>query len=358
MERYWTGMLLGAFSMSAVATAQPQGKESAVKPGSPIVQKDWIIGCDNVGACQAVALTPSVDYDNFLSFVVSRSAGAGAPLKISALGEDSKADRFRIMVDNRLIVSSKVTAGEAPATLEGASAVKLARAMARGLEVRLLDGKGSLIGRASLKGMRAALRELDKAQKRTGTKTAILSPGRRAMRISVTQAPIITAKRIQESSSIPDTSALVALAENSACAAERTEVTQDAVYSLGAQGETSRALVLVSCGGGAYNPTGVAFLGTQRGADKWTFEQAGFDYEAYQKSEKGALNLLFHPSWNPASQTLSSFAKGRGIGDCGNSAQYIWDGSKFRLTQATAMSECRGATNWIPVWRAQVQLVD
>jgi hypothetical protein len=358
MKRFWTGILLGILSVSVVAAAQPQVKDSAVKPAKTLPYKDWMLGCDNVAACQAVALTPSVNYADFLSFVVARSAEPGAALKISALGQDSKAYRYRILVDGKLIVSGAVPAGEAPATIIGADAVKLARAMARGIEVRLLDGAGATIGRASLKGIRAALINLDKVQGRSGTKTAILNPGRRAMQNTVAVAPVIKAKRIQESQAIPDTTALVALAENSACAPERVDVTEDAVYSLGAQGDTPRALVLVSCGGGAYNPTSVAYLGAKGSTGKWTFEQASFDYAAYQKSEDGSLNLLFHPSWNPANQTLSSYAKGRGIGDCGNSAQYIWDGAMFRLTEATLMSECRGSINWIPVWRAQVLLVD
>jgi hypothetical protein len=358
MKRFWLGILLGTLGLSAVASAQPQSMTNAVKPATTVTYKDWISGCDNSAACQAVALTPSVNYADFLSFVIARNGGIDAPLKITALGQDSKADRYRILVDGKLIVSGAVPAGEAPAIIEGADALKLARAMARGVEVRLVAGAGGVIGRASLKGARAALNSLDKAQGRTGTKTAILNPGRRAMRRVLPTVPVIKAKRILESSSIPDTLDLVALAENSACAAERSDVTQDAVYSLGAQGDTPRALVLVSCGGGAYNPISVAYLGAKGSSGKWTFEQAGFDYEAYEKSETGALKLLFHPSWNPANQTLSSYAKGRGIGDCGNSAQYIWDGAQFRLTEATAMSECRGSINWIPVWRAQVQLVD
>jgi Protein of unknown function (DUF1176) len=358
MKRFWLGILLGTLGLSAIAGAQSQDMLNVVKPAKTVTHKDWMLGCDNVAACQAVALVPSANYPDFLSFVVARNADSDAALKITALGQDSKSDRYRIMVDGKMIVNGSVRAGEAPATIEGPEAIRLARAMARGVEVRLLDGTGALIGRASLQGARTSFQSLDKAQGRTGTKTAILNPGRRAMRIVMDAVPVIKAKRILESSSIPDTLDLVALAENSACAAERSDVTQDAVYSLGAQGDSPRALVLVSCGGGAYNPTGVAYLGTKAASGKWTFKQAGFDYDAYSKFEHGALKLLFHPSWNPANQTLSSYAKGRGIGDCGNSAQYIWDGALFRLTEATAMSECRGSINWIPVWRAQVQLVD
>jgi hypothetical protein len=35
----------------------------------------------------------------------------------------------------------------------------------------------------------------------------------------------------------------------------------------------------------------------------------------------------------------------------------VWDGAMFRLTSATAMGECRGSVDWIPIWRAEVKLL-
>jgi len=52
---------------------------------------------------------------------------------------------------------------------------------------------------------------------------------------------------------------------------------------------------------------------------------------------------------------LNSYNKGRGLGDCGNAETYVWDGATFRLVQAYAMSECRGSTEWLTIWRAKVE---
>jgi hypothetical protein len=49
---------------------------------------------------------------------------------------------------------------------------------------------------------------------------------------------------------------------------------------------------------------------------------------------------------------LSSLAKGRGIGDCGASENYVWDGGEFRLIESRAMHVCRGAWEWIRLWEA------
>ncbi len=64
--------------------------------------------------------------------------------------------------------------------------------------------------------------------------------------------------------------------------------------------------------------------------------------------------MLVNAGFTPDRSRLESFAKGRGIGDCGGSEAYVWDGARFRLVEASAMGECRGAWRWITTWSAQV----
>ena len=42
------------------------------------------------------------------------------------------------------------------------------------------------------------------------------------------------------------------------------------------------------------------------------------------------------------SQTLSAFAKGRGIADCGATEAWVWDGKGFQIAREQPMPECRG----------------
>jgi hypothetical protein len=44
----------------------------------------------------------------------------------------------------------------------------------------------------------------------------------------------------------------------------------------------------------------------------------------------------------------------RAIGDCGRTDRYIWDGSKFRLSEQLVMPECRGSFDRIRVWKVDV----
>ncbi len=64
--------------------------------------------------------------------------------------------------------------------------------------------------------------------------------------------------------------------------------------------------------------------------------------------------MLVNVGWSPEKSRLDSFAKGRGLGDCGGSEAYVWDGQRFRLIVATSMGECRGAWHWIRTWSARV----
>ena len=51
---------------------------------------------------------------------------------------------------------------------------------------------------------------------------------------------------------------------------------------------------------------------------------------------------------------LSSFNKGRGIGDCGSNGQWRWDGERFHLASYAMMGDCRGVTPdlWPVLWRS------
>ena len=51
--------------------------------------------------------------------------------------------------------------------------------------------------------------------------------------------------------------------------------------------------------------------------------------------------------------TIADFAKGRGLGDCGERSRYGWDGRRFRLLHREVMGECRGSTTYVTIWRAE-----
>lgn len=345
--------LLFSASMLMAAAASPKPQLGQQK-----FFKNWAVACDNTLSCEAVALQPeSVPGDN-LSLVVWRDAESGNAV-ITLIGEPTKSDRFRVFVDGRLAYAGTVPKDEADSfKVSGADAVRLARALAKGSKLTLRDGSGTALGEASLAGSTAALLHIDAIQNRAGTSEALASPGRKALRPKWMPKPVIVAKRFKATENAPDAAALVSLVEGSACAEERYGVTEDSAYSLGTAGGKARALVMLSCGSGAYNFASAAYIGVEDSPSKWSFAPARFDYGDRIKTMDGSLQLLVNADWDEASQTLSSHAKGRGLGDCGNSETYVWDGEMFRLTSAYGMMECRGSMDWMTLWRSEVKLVD
>ena len=164
----------------------------------------------------------------------------------------------------------------------------------------------------------------------------------------------MTVDQWQPSEKIPDTAEIVALTENSECKDERFGVVEDQAYPMGQRNGKYRALILVSCGSGAYNFSSAAYVGEWSEGQSWQFKPAEFDI-APGWSGEGRMPLLVNADWDAENQTLGSYAKGRGLGDCGNAERYIWDGDIFRLIEASGMTECRGGYEWITTWRANFE---
>ncbi len=324
-------------------------------PGTLQTFKDWTVGCDNGLACQAVVLAG--EFDKSLAMAVTREAGTTAPLAIEMSGFETKADRYRIVIDGRVVQTGTMQVGSEAIEIDGPGAVKLARAMARGKAMRVIDGGGADLGAASLAGISAALRYIDAQQGRAGSRGAVIATGPRMATAKKVALPVITTRKITPTDVLPDASALVALSESSQCSTERLGTTQDTAYSLGNGPKGAQALVMLNCGAGAYNFSSGIYVGQADKTGKWTFAPATFDYGASGFNADSKIPILINAEWDAATQTISSYAKGRGLGDCGSSESWVWDGTMFRLTRATAMGECRGSLDWIPIWRAEVRLL-
>lgn len=320
--------------------------------------KDWAVACDNILSCEAVSLGPESDpFADRLSVTVARNSADGS-VTVTLIGEAAKNDRYRLVIGRRMVDSGNMAAaGDGTVKLEGDRALKVVRAIARGLQLRLEDGSGALLGTASLVGSTAALRHIDKVQNRAGSPQALASIGRGKKRAASTPSPVITAQRIGAEGPIPEAGAIIKLVESSGCAEQRFETSEDSAYSLGRHDGFAKALLLVNCGTGAYNASAVAYIANQDVDGRWSFEPARFDFSPTAPDNRG-VRYLVNAGWTRESQQLASFAKARGLGDCGSSESYVWDGAMFRLIEASGMAQCRGSLDWMPLWRAEVKFTD
>jgi hypothetical protein len=347
-------LITAIFATIATTVAVP-----AAPPGEIVSFKDWTVGCDNGGICRAVSLVPEelgTTFDDLHGPVsIIRTADSDDILRIRATVHTDDIDRYRMLVDGRLVDTGPIVQGDYPIEIVGQDAKKVVEAIISGKQLVLQGPDNKTISEISLAGSSAALRYIDQQQRRAGTKSALVAKGSRTFLPAQPDIPTIMVDRWDAADMEPEIADIVALAEQSRCRDDRFGVVEDQIYPLGKRGDRYRALVLISCGAGAYNFSSAPYIGEyveeEDTGGGWTFAPAKFDRQPSWGGE-GADPLLVNAGWDEQDQTLSSYGKGRGLGDCGKAENYIWDGDMFRLIEASAMTECRGAHEWITIWRA------
>lgn len=341
------GLLSGALACAAALPAL-----AAPAPGSLESYRDWTIGCDNIGRCTAASLFPDDGSlpDDGMTLYLSRDAGPdAAPVIELRLAEDHQGP-VDLLVDGVAFASAR--AGGDQVDVPAAMVAPLIRGMVRGL-VLTATAAGRQIGAASLAGASAALRYMDAEQGRAGTVTALVAKGplQAGSVHAAGKMPVVAFQPVPQG--LPQPAALWREEREralrlSGCAEEEQGPAQEAQI---ARLSDKEELVLIPCGAGAYNFSSVPMIATGQ-AGRRVFTPARFDSPPGW-TEKGGKVLLVNAGWDGASATLSSFAKGRGLGDCGSAQSYVWDGALFRLVELRQMDQCRGAWDWITLWRAR-----
>ncbi len=345
-------LALSALFVSISGYAQPVTEPVL---GKLVTQKDWTFGCDNNRHCEAIALLPANASDAFTTLKLSRSPG-DEDFNIQIKGLSGKGDRYQLYIDNKLVDTGPIDRNSGAANIGNADALKLARFMAQGKKLSVRDGVGAIIGQISLAGSTAAMRYIDIQQGRAGQKSALVTNGRKQRKPRVFAQPIVSIHRISPTADLPDTANLVKLTEASTCSKKRPEVSQDSAFSLGTIDNQAVSLVLLNCGTSAFAVSSVAIIGVQQPDKSWKFEPARFDATAGLINEIEIVQpLVVNANWDQPSQTLSSNNPDRAGGDCGTNSKFVWDGTRFRLVFAEKMEQCRGASDWITVWRARVE---
>jgi hypothetical protein len=349
-----------AVALAPLAFASPvlaQQKPQAVMTVQPLKQfKDWSIGCDNARNCTALGLSP--DEGIMGPYVkISRSGAADAAPAISFAmvlddGAQAVSPRLRISLEGKDIpglpaqpLPASVADDLARAELPAASAEAFVAALRNGtrLNVQLLDGaKEAASGAISLAGSAAALLYMDDQQKRVGTITALARRGDApASSIPpVPELPVVAAKRMTDlSKAKPPLPAGMTRPKGELC-----KDFQEMVVRLSA----SQTLWGLCSDAAAYNFDYRFFVAGQGRPKVAAFTAPGL----VQDRDSGVLTS---PSLSDDGMTLTSYAKGRGLGDCGVLAEWAWDGAAFKLMRATMMDTCRGvlSDDWPVLFQAK-----
>lgn len=97
-----------------------------------------------------------------------------------------------------------------------------------------------------------------------------------------------------------------------------------------------KTLYMIPCSAGAYNWAYSFYVGE----NGWFYGLHWADYT--DRWGWSGTDVLFLPTFDPESLTLTSFYKGRGLGDCGTWGRWTWDDYAFRLDAFHAKSACDG----------------
>ncbi|WP_158300890.1 DUF1176 domain-containing protein [Chromobacterium sp. ATCC 53434] len=300
--------------------------------------KDWAVACDNIRRCQASG-SQAEDGDNPVALLLTRTAGPGSAMagRLSVADpDDGKIGALTLRVGK--LKWTGITPDQAFAP---ARAALLLAAMRDADAMTLDDGRRRWT--LSLAGLKAALLKIDEIQGRIGTRGALARPGDKP-ESAVPPAPTapLVAPAATPAARPGDKALLPALlkrlkAADATCWNEQPDAEQpDAeLYRLGA----SQLLVLRECGRAAYQSNYKAWIVD----DKPPFRSRA----AMPRDEDGKDAPLIGAAFERG--VLSSYAKGRGIGDCGGGASWAWTGGDFQLMSAEEAPQCRGIPGGVPL---------
>lgn len=311
-------------AMPAPPPAAAADSHAAPKPSTIRTFGDWTVGCDNGGRCAMLSLIPEgAATGTETTVALTRDPGAEGHYALSkASGRAARAT-----VDGRAI----------PGTTDA-----LARAMANGTTLTVAGTQG----RISLKGASAALRYIDAAQGRVGTTSATVARGTATAVPPAPALPVVRAIALRPHAGTLDPRQLATMRRLGQC-----EDMSGLDAPILAEAGPGTLIAALPCSAGAYNVIAALFVirgGTVLPAA--TDAPAGF--EATGADSQTPVHSLINP--NLSDGVLTSFAKGRGLGDCGLDQSFAWDGTRLRLVQQSEMPECRGNTDTITTWRARV----
>ena len=110
----------------------------------------------------------------------------------------------------------------------------------------------------------------------------------------------------------------------------------------------NKTLYILPCDSGAYNFSSQIYV-----FDGEAYRQQYFADFSESTGWTGAA-VLFLPSYEAGTKTLTSFYKGRGIGECGTAGTWVWTGNMFEMTEYRSKEDCDGqVTEWPVVFTHQ-----
>ena len=332
----------------AVPAATPVDGGARPAPAEPRTFGDWTVACDNARRCTMASLgAEGGDFPTW-TMAVTRAAGVagGYEIALDSTGDDKPG------VDKGVPASIAIDGHRfavAGSGLSGGAAMKIATAMANGRTLAVHDAGGASLATISLKGASAALRFIDAGQARAGTVTATVATGAATAVPPAPPLPIVVALASGGTAATPTAAQWAQMREIGDCEERMADAATwtPRRHALGG----GATLILLPCSAGAYNEIDALFvLRDGRVTPAEVDAPSGFAPAAEEATAR--VRSVINGGFDAGS--LTSYGKGRGLGDCGVAQSFAWDGTRLRLTEQSVMGECRGNPHFLTVWRTRV----
>lgn len=362
--RNFRGLTLTALALAACgptardAVAEP--RNSAVPAFTPHDSegrrfRDWLAVCDNGETCAAFG--PASEGSGWVRIFSSPGPDGARSVHVGLWPTtgDGPVGPVTLILDGQALVAASVEGDHPPvsaAVISPAETPAAISAIAAGR--RLILSTGDETVPISLSGATAALLWIDERQGRLDTTTALVRRGVRPASAVPEAAPLpqVRAAPPAAQTGFGDSgqtlpAALEALAEVKACRAETGDRGDLREQVLSARLDDATELWAVPCFAGAYNVGHDWYVTGAGGRNPRPVELASSSGETAAGTINGA--------YDPDSRTLSAFAKGRGVGDCGRASTWTWTGQRFELSAESEMTECWGVPSdfWPTTWRTR-----
>lgn len=339
-----------AFVMMATLSAPALADNS----GTSFSHKDWEVVCDNTLTCRAAGYSQEEEASG--SVLVTRKAGADTPVTVDVVLAEMETDET--VPQPKLTLWVEGTAqGEVEA--QDSDTWRLSDPQTAAL-IAAVKGSGKVEFRGGAKpfvlsgdGATAVLLKMDDVQGRVDTPAALIKKGDKPESgvAAAVPAPVINAGKVSDGQertlSEAEAAALkpkliATLTKDSGCDRLQTvdEKAEDGENDITLSPlNDSQVLISALCWRGAYNE--------------------GYGFWVTDSKMQGTPVLVTDSASDYSDGLISLGQRGRGIGDCWASAEWVWDGKAFAQTSQSTTGMCRyiraGGTWDLPSFVAQVK---
>lgn len=353
--RAFKRILAAAIVSAALATGSTAQAATTGVVQSYDTYKSWLVACDNTLVCVAKGVSES---EPPAEIRITRQPGGPGDI----LMEIRSGARFTlsdVRIDGKPVILAK-SAWRIGSDHETTTATSRDLSTIRMLVGRLRNAEKLTIGKegdVQLDGFAAAILRLDDRQGRIGGVTSIARPGPTdASRVtSGPSMPRIPARPITETLASTEALRLIKLVRSTQkpvfakedCQSETRPMEAEA-YALDAR----RAIVFIPCLMGAYQGSSLAFIAERNGTAVSRLS-APAPFLGHDPHES-VVDEFTEGDFDPKTGMLTMVAKGRGLGDCGFSASWIWNGQAMMLISMTYQDACGGveAGDWPTLFRS------